>query len=309
MFGLALIAHLLQVLLLGPWSIFGHDRTAWPHDFHLWLLESALVVFGMLLFGVDRYCDRICRIWQQASPPRRWMALATTMATAQVLLLIGFWSTKDHGVAELGGLRAAFWLGGEWRLPALFSVAQLWLAAWLAWQCARLYRNPVWQVAAVLCAFLGLDELLSIHESIGAAVHAAGLVQTDASKTVAVLGLRIYVWQLVVAPITLLAGIALWVAFARATSPKSTTGLLLGTLAFLAGALGFETVQAGMSAEDPRWWATEAGHFNLLIEEGLEMLGVGIVTLVFAWHYFHACRPAPATVLDEQHGHQHPPLR
>lgn len=109
--GLGLLAHLLQLLTLGPWSISVHPWVTWPHDFHLWLLETALLVIGVVLLVVDRRRTHIRRLWRSATPLRQWAALAAVLACCQLLLLAGFWWTKDHGVAELGGLRAAFWLG------------------------------------------------------------------------------------------------------------------------------------------------------------------------------------------------------
>jgi hypothetical protein len=300
MLGLALVAHVLQLLTLGPWSMFVHPWAAWPHDFHLWLLESAALVIGVALLVMDLSRVRIHGLWHAATPLQQWASLAAMLAVCQLLLLLGFWWTKDHDVAELGGLRAAFWLGGEWRLPVLFSVAQLWLASWLAWQCARQDRRSVWRVGALLCAAMGLDELISIHESVGVHVDALGLIQTDASKTYAILGQRFYIWQVVLMPVVLGAGLSLLAAFARATGPATTGGLVLGSLVFLTGALGFESVQAGLSASNPQWWATGAGQLNLLLEEGLEMLGVGVVTLVFAWHHFHGAHARHARCPDAQ---------
>lgn len=220
--------------------------------------------------------------WQRAGPGSRAVAGCAALVAIEAALAAMHWLSRDLGLAQGSWLRGLFTMGGEFRLPALFSTAQLWLAAALALSCWRLEGRGVWLAAAVLCAYLGGDELLSVHERVGRALRDSGWLTVGPRGTVAVGPLQVYTWVLVFAPITLVVGLALLRGFLQVLAPPAVAALAVGTLVFLGGAIGFETRQSHGLARG--WHARDSDQttLNVMLEESLEMLGVTIVVTVFA---------------------------
>lgn len=287
-----LVLHALQVSALVPVLASRGWAVEWPHTLHLWLLESlAWLTLFITLMGM-RYEAAWQRAWSGKSASGRTGLLVAALVGVEALFLVGFWLTWPHGVDELGWLRAFFFLGAEWRPAALFSAAQLWLAALLCWKCWQAEGHRAWLFAAGLCLYLGLDEWFSIHEALG---HWAG--QMDWLR-----GMRnapgsvidgFYAWQLVFFPAVGLVGTWLLIAFKRITSGPELAVLCAGVSVFLGGALGVESVESHGLAADPGWWQTRRAHVVLLIEEGMEMLGVTAVVAVLAWRHWARTAPQP----------------
>jgi hypothetical protein len=210
--------------------------------------------------------------------------LALGLVAVQAVLAAAFWWTRDQGFEQLGVLRAVFWMGGEFRLPALFAVAQAWLAAALAWRCHRHHPHAAWATAAVVCAYIGADELLSVHETLGALLLASGWVTVDPTNTVQVAGVRSFTWILIYMPVAGVVGLALLKGFWSAVGPRHLAWLVLAAVTFLGGAVGMELVQAEGQADRADWLLTTAGHAQLLAEETLETLGMTLAVWVFAQH-------------------------
>ena len=210
--------------------------------------------------------------------------LVLGLVAVQAVLAAAFWWTRDQGFEQLGVLRAVFWMGGEFRLPALFAVAQAWLAAALAWRCHRHHPHPAWATAAVVCAYIGTDELLSVHETLGALLVASGWVDVDPTNTVQVVGVRSFAWVLIHVPVAGVVGLALLKGFWTAVGPRYLACLVLAAVTFLGGAVGMEMVQAEGQSDRPDWLLTTAGHAQLLAEETLETLGMTLAVWVFAQH-------------------------
>lgn len=275
--------HGLQLLSLGPWAPAWPVLGAWPTGFHLWVVETLLVVLAVGCIGMDRSGRRWASWIAGCDADRRAAWLVAALVGLQVLLALGFWLTRRQGVDSLGGLRAVFWLGGEFRLPTLFAVLQAWLAAWLAWACHRRAPAGVWVATTGVCLYIGLDELLSIHEAVGVALRGTGWLPFDTTNTVPLWGgLRSYAWKLVFLPVALVTGLWLLRGFVRVLDRRSVAVLVLAALVFVGGAVGFETVQASSSAADPAWVLSTAAHLNLLLEETLETAGMTLAVLVFA---------------------------
>lgn len=278
------LLHLLQALSLGPWRSAWPVLGSWPTPLHLWALETALLAGAAAVAGVS--CTRPW--WQPrlaaTGPAARAQLLTAALVLVQLLLAAAFWLTRDQGVDRLGGLRALFWMGGEFRLPALFAVAQAGLAATLAWQCHQRRPGSAWVAATAVCAYIGIDELLSVHETIGALVQASGWVHFDADNTTSIGGTRSFAWLLLYVPLAAIAGVALLRAFWRAVGPRHLAWLVMAGLAFLGGAVGMELVQAEAQSDEEDWLLTAAGHAQLLIEETLETLGMSLAIRVFAEH-------------------------
>lgn len=296
--------HGLQLLSLGPWAPAWPRLGAWPTGFHLWIIETLLVAVAAGCIGLDPLRHRWGSWIADRVAKRRAAWLVAVLVGLQVLLALAFWLTRNQGVDSLGGLRAVFWLGGEFRLPTLFAVLQAWLAAWLAWNCHRQAPARVWVAATGVCLYIGLDELLSLHEAVGVALRGTGWLQFDSMNTVPLWGgLRSYAWKLFFLPVALVTGLWLLHGFLRVLDRRSVAVLVLAALVFVGGAVGFETVQASRSAADPGWRVSTAAHLNLLLEETLETAGMTLAVLVFArtaWRSpgraapaaFRAVRPA-----------------
>lgn len=281
---MAVPLHVVQLMSLGPWAAHWPRAGAWPMGFHLWIVETVCMVMGAATW-LAHHQRLVCLSWLQrlTGTQRAWI-LTAVMLGAQTLLALGFWLTRNQGVDKLGGLRAVFWLGGEFRLHALFCVAQAWCAAWLAWRVFRLQRQPVWAATALICAYIGLDELLSIHEAVGVWLRTSGWLQFNSLRTLDLgsSGVHVYAWQLVFLPLAAGLGLALLHAFWRVLDARTLGLLVCAALMFVGGAVGLETVQATASTHDTGWSASDAGHLNLLLEEALETVGMTLALFVFA---------------------------
>lgn len=292
-----LVLHGLQFSALVPTLAGSRWVMEWPHTLHLWMLESlAWLTLFITLMGICRG-SAWQRNWSRKSANGRTGLLVAALVSVEVLFMVGFWLTWPHGVDELGWLRAFFFLGAEWRPAALFSAAQLWLAALLCWKCLQFEGHRAWLMAAGLCLYLGLDEWFSLHEALG---HWAG-------QTAWVRGMRnatgspvsgFYTWQLVFLPAVALVGAWLLVAFRRITTSPELAVLCAGVMVFLGGALGVESVESHSLAADPGWWQTRRAHVVLLIEEGMEMLGVTAVVAVLARRHWARTAPKPVQPLQ-----------
>jgi len=138
-------------------------------------------------------------------------------------------------------------------------------------------------VARVICAYIGFDELFSVHEAVGNAIREAQLFPLDEANTLPLFGaVRSYSWKLVFLPLA--AGIAVTLVWAfRKVLDRYSLFLLCaaGTL-FLLGAVGFETVEATGNSRHEDWNVTTAGHSVLLVEETLETAGMTVAVFVLA---------------------------
>jgi hypothetical protein len=283
--GCAVLLHGLQ---LGGFESFAQHwfwPLRWPHDFHSWLLESvawALVVGALL---ARRYGNQAREWWQAQLPLAKALSLAGLMVVIETFFAVGFWLTWPYGVAELGWLRAFFYVGSEHRPAALFSALQLGLAGWLAWRCYAAERHVAWLAGAVLCFYLATDEWFGIHEFIGIAARQLAVLGI-ARAALEAEGVIVYGWQIVFLPVVLVVGALLFRAFWRITNGAELAWLVAGAGVFLGGALGFESAEAHGVSTDAAWWASARAHAILLAEETMEMLGVTIVVGVFARRWF-----------------------
>lgn len=291
-----LVLHVLQVGGLVPMLVGTGWAVVWPHTLHLWLLETLAWLTLLITLTGMRHGAAWQLAWSGKSPSGRTGLLVAALVGVEVLFIAGFWLTWPHGVDEIGWLRAFFFLGAEWRPAALFSAAQLWLAALLCWQCLRYEGHRAWLFATGLCLYLGLDEWFSIHEALGHwAGQAAWLRSMRNAADSPVDGF--YAWQLVFLPAVALVGAWLFVAFKRITTGRELAALCAGVAVFLGGALGVESVESHGLAADPGWWQTQRAHVVLLIEEGMEMLGVTAVVAVLARRYWARVAPRPVRPL------------
>lgn len=289
---LAAVLHTLQLISLGPWAPQWPILGTWPSGFHLWVVETTLLLLALAIYCVEFFRSR-WEPWVVDTAAPRAAALASALAAAQVLLALAFWLTRDKGIDQLGWLRAAFWVDGEFRVPTFFAVLQAWLASWLAWQCGKREPAKVWTAAALVCLYIGVDELLSIHEFVNVQLRGSGWLEVGANNTLQVIGsVRTYPWKLVFLPIAALVGLWILRGFLRVLEGPSVALLVLAALTFLAGAVGFETVHASKSAADPNWSGSAAGHLNLLLEETLETAGMTIAVYVFAKTLWSKAPPA-----------------
>lgn len=280
---LALVLHGVQLLSLGPWAAQWPRAAVWPAGFQAWVAESvAIALAAGALLGYFQ-AERWHRWVDGLTGPQRAAWLTIGLLAAQVVLGAAFWLTRHHGVETLGGLRAVFHLGGEFRLPTFFATAQAVLAAWLAWQVYRNEQLRVWSVVAGICLYIGVDELLSIHEFVGRSLRRSNWIELDTLSTVALPGgVHVYSWQIVFLPIAITVGLWLLSRLWRVADARTLALLTLAAVLFVGGSIGFETVQATASVTVADWHESEARHWNLLFEETLETLGMTVAVYVFA---------------------------
>lgn len=285
----ALSLHVLQLLSLGPWAADWPRAGAWPTAFHAWLLETVALTLAVGVFAYHRTRPRWLVWWRGLDGAQRALRMALALVAAQLLLGAAFWLTRNHGVDQLGWLRAAFYLGGEFRIPVFFATAQAFLASWLAWQLHRRERQRVWAAVAAICAYIGADELLSIHERVGDFVRELSASRLDSLRAIALPGdVYVYRWQLVFLPITLVVGLWMLKQLWHLADARTLAWLTLAATLFVGGSVGFETVQATAAVQDDAWTSSTAGQLNLLLEETLETLGMTVATWVFARRHWLA---------------------
>jgi len=279
----ALSLHMLQLLSLGPWAADWPRAGAWPTAFHAWLLETVALTLAVGTLAYHRTRPRWLVWWRGLDGAQRALRMALALVAAQLLLGAAFWLTRDHGVDQLGWLRAAFYLGGEFRIPVFFATAQALLASWLAWQLHRRERQRVWAAVAGICAYIGADELLSIHERVGNSVRELSASRLDSLRAIALSGdVYVYTWQLVFLPIALVVGLWMLKHLWHVADARTLTWLTLAAILFVVGSVGFETVQATAAVQNYAWTSSSAGQLNLLLEETLETLGMTVAAWVFA---------------------------
>ncbi|WP_026611246.1 hypothetical protein [Methylocaldum szegediense] len=282
--GTVLHVLLLPAILAKGESAVSVAWAAWPHRFHLWLLEALVWGLAGTALVADRFAPSFFTWWQQANPSQRAGTLGAVLIAIEVFLALCFWLTRDKGMDELGALRAAFWMGAEFRIPAFFATFQLWFAAWLAFQCYRLDRKVFWFASTLVFTYLGFDELFSLHEAAGSLLKGSGLVGSG-EGTVSVGSVKTYYWPLVFLLLLVFMSAWLFVIACRAVDIRALWQLVLAGVVFVTGAVGLETVEAnGFAQMGDEWFTTTLGQFVLLTEELFETLGVTIAVVVFARH-------------------------
>ncbi len=139
--------------------------------------------------------------WRTAAPAQRALVLCSALAMAEVAFGAAFWVTRNQTYAAMGWLPTLFSLSTEWRPPTFFATAQWWLAGWLAAHCRRLSGHGIWGVVAAACVFLGADELLSLHELVGATLRQSGWLAPRGAPSVDLGPINTFFWPIVYVPL------------------------------------------------------------------------------------------------------------
>lgn len=209
------------------------------------------------------------------------------------LLIVLYWISLKWGTDTAVSSRFSrlFDVNGEVNIPAWYS-SFLWiLAAFRAYRLQELSGGgvgsarlaPYWLALSGICLYLSMDETAAIHESIGTIIS---LAAGDPDGVAPIYG---WVWY----------GLALvalvGVAFARFLTliPRDTaTGLILGSVVFLAGAIGVETLGSLVDSGTIDWFPMGLNWNRAkALEELLEMLGICILVTVLG---AEAARAGPA---------------
>lgn len=280
---LAMLVHAAQVFAVLPAQMIAQAHIDFPHSLHAWLLESAAWSLAITFASAASLAQRFSSYLAKTSPIKKAMLLGGGLVTIQAVLALMFWFVRSHGPEDIGGLRAAFWLGGEFRIPVFFAVLQLFLAAWFTWHCFKIHREAAWAVSTTIFVYLGIDELFSVHERIGDLARDVGLFK-DATETTAVrIGATyVYSWVLIFLPFVALVSVWLILQFRRLVGSRSVALLSLAGLLFLGGAMGVETRESHQRVVSESWEQSTDQHLNLLLEETMETLGVTLAVMVFA---------------------------
>lgn len=264
----------------------------WPNGWHAWLVQFTALLIAALYLALRRLRPALSSWWAIAHPTARAAAACVPLIATVILFGAGFWITRNYSVSDLGYLRAFFWLGGEFNPSTTFAVAQLWLLAGLAWACRGLAQASglparAYSIAAVLCLYLGTDELLSIHEAVGGFLRNSGWLQISPAQTFGLGSLQVFSWTLVYGPLAVILGVFMARRFYCDLPRDGTfTLLVIASLVFLTGAVGFETVNSNAVAHGRYLSNSDSGHLNMLVEETMEMLGVTIAVFALARCFF-----------------------
>lgn len=280
-FTIALVAHAAQLLVIGPEAVRSLGTLAPPRAFNAWIAESVCWGIAIAAVVLRRSEARLVQRWRAFTPIGKARLLGLSLAAVVATFGIGHWLTALRPATEVGWLKMFFMLASEYRPPAIFSALQLWLAAGFAFGCWRIGRQRAWLVTALLCAYMGADELLVLHESIGAAAAQSSVV-ASIMEALWVAGITVGRWEIVFAPLAV--GLAAWLVwrFLHLLNVWELAELGIAGSLFLGGALGMEILEHRWAAGNRDFVNTEFGRLNVLIEEGLEMLGVTLAVLVFS---------------------------
>lgn len=271
--GTALHVLLLPGILAKGESAVPIFWAAWPHRFHLWVLEALVWGLAGTALVASHFAPAFSNWWQRANPSQRAGTLGVVLIAIEVILALGFWLTRDKGIDELGWLRAAFWMGSEYRIPAFFATFQLWFAAWLSFQGYRFDRKVFWFASTLVFTYLGFDELFSLHEAMGTLLKGSGLAGSG-EHIVSVGSVKTYFWPLVFLPLLVIMSAWFFVTARRTVGTRALWQLVLAGIVFVTGAVGLETVEAnGFAQMGDEWLTTTLGQFVLLTEESFETLG------------------------------------
>lgn len=282
---IAATAHVVQLAAVGPAPARAGGWLSQPRDFNAWIAES--VGWGMFVAGwvACRRHEAWSARWRAFSPPIRSRLLGGVLAGIVGLFGIGHWLTGRYPAVDIGWLKMTFMLASEYRPPAVFSTLQLWLAAAFAFGCWRLARTRVWLVTAVICGYMGADELFTLHEIIGAVAGRSARV-ASAADALWVGGITVGRWEVMFAPLALALGVWLAIEFRKVLSGFELVALVVAGAVFLGGALGMEVLEHRYTVRDRDFVNTDLGRLNVLIEECMEMLGVTLAVVVFSRRYW-----------------------
>jgi hypothetical protein len=282
-------------LLFNLWSVelwlTDDGHLEWPHTMHVLIIQGG--VFLVSVLGVLAYFNRarIEAMLSELNAAKQAALLFGLLFLVEIFLGVAFWLTQDHpGFSDWGYLHDMFHLNYEFNIPTLFSVAQLWLAAMLAFLCmmrTKLTQDSsnqttvTWVVTSLVLLFLGFDELLSIHEDAETILVAVGILDPQFDNRLGGYG---YAWTLVALPLAAAFGIwFVWRFFMIFQKRKRHLFfLILSGITFIAGAVFMENIQVYVT---DAYQLERTPRILLMLEELLEMLGVSIAVYAL---YFHA---------------------
>lgn len=188
---------------------------------------------------------------------RAWFVCAFGLSVIDGLARLTYTGRRYVGRPPLAWFDAT----DEWTVPTCFSVVTMGAIAVVCWRRVGAARW-CWRLLGGLFAYLAIDDLLGLHEAIGAAVHPWFA------------GAGVYSWVLVMAPVlAALAGacaVRLWPELAR--QPGRCAWLVLG-FAALAGALGIEAAENVVGTSAVRLRGLRLIDYAQWLEETLELLG------------------------------------
>lgn len=194
------------------------------------------------------------------SDPRRGVAAWWPLAAFALLLSAGdFFVRLTYSGRALNRQAPWSWLVAteEYTLPTLFTVAATFMTG-VGFLRAE-PRRAAWRVAGVLFCYLAIDDLLSIHEQLGAWLR---LYVGDHGT---------YVWVITVAPLFALLGLVCGCRMLRglADQPARRACLFVG-FASLAVALAFEAFENLALQSSLRLRGFRLVEWNQWVEESLE---------------------------------------
>jgi hypothetical protein len=223
-------------------------------------------------------------------PVDPWRIVQLLLATVAILVILGsvlpspayeLWFGRESWAMELIGQR--FDLNGEGNVPAFFSAMQLLacgivlaIIAGHSWRADNRWRFH-WTLLAVGFVLMAIDEAAQLHELLGLpGMWIAARLGID-DPTYAI-------WIPVALALVVPLGLA-FIPFLLALPVKIAALMSAAATLFALGAMGLETIQAGVFEEAPESLA----YLRLVvIEEALEMAAISLflftLLLVLALH-------------------------
>lgn len=205
-----------------------------------------------------------------------WFIGSATVLTVLSLLVPGL--SRLTGDTYLYGLVPLFNVGLESNIPTWYASATLLLCAGLLAFIAAARRRAGdrfarhWAVLAVIFAGLSLDEVATLHETLG------DVLRLDVTGNTH--GLFFYSWTIAGALFVVVVGLA-YLNFLRQLPGRTRWLVLLAAAAYVGGALGLEMFNGTLN-EAAGTTQTVAYALGTHIEEFMEMLGVALFAYALA---------------------------
>lgn len=259
--------------------IFNHQPVVFPP-------RSLLVVSHQLQKFNEALMNRSLRVTPGAIAKAFFLIIGLLLIANLLFLLLEHQLAVDFHSVHI------FYFNQEGNIPTVYSFFAILIAAGLLWLISNLPSEVrlkfYWRFLSILFAFLALDELLSIHESLSDNVR--DLASEYGS------GFLHFGW---VIPYTLLsAGILIFlIRFLITLPPRTRYIFVLAAIVFISGAVGLEMAGGRfvyVNGDASRRTLTYA--LIVTLEELLEMVGVALfIYALFSYYIIHLAGPVQWT--------------
>lgn len=180
-------------------------------------------------------------------------------------------------IVETKQIRRIFNIARETSLPTWFSSLQFLLVGISFALVYKVRKKILWLLFSGFFSFLSMDDASSIHERLGTIYKS--MVHAQATETAN--NMQSYGWQMLIAPIYAIIGVALFIFIWTELKTKARLEFFIG-LVIYALAISMDYLEGidsffPMIREMTGYTTYTISHYSKTIEEFLEMLGTSII--------------------------------